>query len=90
LVNTPELEVNAPNNVSLAAISTPSTVPVTVIFPVTSSPAPTFKLPKISTTPLDPICNLSALPFVVSSIKRTPFCTLILKSALLLVSVRKI
>ena len=30
-VNTPELEVNPPNNVSLAAISTPSTVPPRVI-----------------------------------------------------------
>ena len=32
------LEINEPNKVSLAAMSTPSTVPVTVIFPVTSNP----------------------------------------------------
>mgnify|MGYP003315661058 CR=1 FL=1 len=42
-VNTPELEVSPPNNVFLAAMSTPSTVPETVIFPVTSRPAPTSR-----------------------------------------------
>ena len=38
LVNTPELDVRPPNKVFLAAMSTPSTVPDTVIFPVTSTP----------------------------------------------------
>ena len=58
LVNTPELEVSPPNNVSLVAISTPSTVPVTVIFPVTSIPAQTFRLPAISTVPSEAIFSL--------------------------------
>ena len=44
LVNTPELEVKPPNNVSLVAISTPSTVPVTVMFPVTSRLVPFSRL----------------------------------------------
>ena len=34
-----------------AAISTPSTVPVTVMFPVTSTPEPTSKLPGMLTLP---------------------------------------
>ena len=38
MVNTPELEVKPPNKVFLAAMSTPSTVPVTARFPVTSTP----------------------------------------------------
>ena len=38
LVNTPELEVKEPNNVSLAAISTESTKPVTTRFPLISAP----------------------------------------------------
>ena len=48
-----------------AAISTPSTVPVTVIFPVTSIPAPKSVLPGILTVPLSNILNLFA-PFVSS------------------------
>ena len=39
----------APTVLLRDAMSTPSTVPVTVIFPVTSRPAPTSKLPSIST-----------------------------------------
>ena len=37
---------------SLVAISTPSTVPVTVIFPVTSTPEATSKLPPTVTCPV--------------------------------------
>ena len=40
------------------ATSLPSTVPVTVMFPVTSIPAPTSKLPATSTVPSVPIENL--------------------------------
>ena len=46
LVNTPELEVKPPNNVSLVAISTPSTVPVTVTLPVTVN-APVAAVPDV-------------------------------------------
>ena len=46
LVNTPELEVNPPNKVSLVAMSTPSTVPVTVTLPVTVN-APVAAVPDV-------------------------------------------
>ena len=46
LVNTPELEVNPPNKVFLVAISTPSTVPVTVTLPVTDN-APVEAVPDV-------------------------------------------
>ena len=41
-----------------AATSTPSTVPVTVIFPVTSIPAPKSVLPAIVVVPSEAIVNL--------------------------------
>ena len=47
--------------------------PVVVIFPVTSSPAPTSKLPVTSTVPESSIENLIASAFVLSLIaKRLP------------------
>ena len=44
---TPELEVNPPNKASLVAISTPSTVPETVRFPVTPN-APVAAVPVVT------------------------------------------
>ena len=70
-VNTPELDVSPPNNVSLVAISTPSTVPVTVMLPDTSIPPLASKLFGISTLPSVLIFSFVEL-LVVSVILNVP------------------
>ena len=58
-----------------------SILPVTVISPVTSIPAAAFKLPAISTSPLELIVNLLA-PLVISLIPKIPPTFLRAKSGL--------
>ena len=60
-------ELSIPSNlVPSAATSLPSTVPVHVMFPVTSIPAEKSWFPVLVIVPLESICNLVALLFVVS------------------------
>ena len=51
MVSVPVVDTLPPTDVLNAAISTPSTVPETVILPVTSKPAPTSKLAVTFTPP---------------------------------------
>ena len=75
------------NLVPSAATSRPSTLPVTVMLPVTSRPEPTSKLPATLTVPEEVIPNLFCV-FVSSWIKNVPLLFLIEKSGLSPVSLR--
>ena len=69
------------NLVPSAATSRPSTLPDTVMLPVTSRPAPTCKLPATLTVPEEVIPSLFCV-FVSSWIKNVPLLFLIEKSGL--------
>ena len=64
--------------------------PVPVIAPVTSIPAPTFKFCATVVVPSDAIVSLSAPLLVVSSIRKEPPSTVILKSESAFASVKLI
>ena len=67
LLNTPELEVKPPNKVFLVAISTPSTVPDTVMFPVTD--APLLLINNLSLFPVEIANELSAGLYIAAAVE---------------------